>query len=305
MSVKLSPPRRGATLVELIVGIAIAMVVVGLSVAHVVRHQRASSAVTDAVNLRTRLRDASDILAADMRGISPIGDSVLVASDTAVEFYSSIGTSTLCTTASVNRLTLPPDSLPSGRTLSTWITSPDTGDHVLVFMRVPPSPVATWQRARITSVATVSVGIACPLSIGLLAAGDMAASARAYDFTLASAVPPATGRGAPVRVVRRVRYSIYRAGDGKWYLGYRRCSGGCSPIQPVSGPYDSHGPPPLTFRYFTRNGAPLAGQGPSADVGRMEIVARAAYARPFRLPGMTAALTSDSIVTNVTLRNRW
>jgi hypothetical protein len=91
------PPRRAATLVELIMGITVMMIVLTLAVSQITRLQRGYGAVNAAMDLRARLRDGADIVAADVRGIAPAGDSILVASDTALEFYSAIGSSTLCT----------------------------------------------------------------------------------------------------------------------------------------------------------------------------------------------------------------
>ncbi|MEO6864224.1 MAG: hypothetical protein ABI229_02115, partial [Gemmatimonadaceae bacterium] len=272
---------------------------------HIVRHQRTYDAIAAAVDLRTRLRDGSDIVAADLRGSSPVGDSLLVASDTAIEFYSAIGTSTLCASPAPNRITLPPDTLVSGRTLSSWVATPDTGDYVVVLEDSSATSGTAWRRARIVAFGSVATSIGCPASAGLLSVGDVASPTRSYQATFAPAVSINAHRGAPVRVVRRVRYSVYRGGDGKWYLGYRPCTGGCAAIQPVSGPYESHAGAPMSFRYFTRNGAPLAGKGPTADVGRVEIVSRAKYTRPLRLPGMAIALSGDSTIVTVTLRNRW
>jgi hypothetical protein len=160
-------------------GITVAMIVITLAVAHITRHQRAYSAVASALDLRTRLRDGSDIVAAELRGISAVGDSLIVASDTAVEFYSAIGTSTLCTMPAPDRVTLPPDTLPSGRILSAWLAAPDVGDDIFVFTDSPPAP-ARWQRGRITSVATVLTPVGCPLSAALLTAGDVAGAGRSY-----------------------------------------------------------------------------------------------------------------------------
>ncbi len=297
--------RTAATLVELIIGITISMTVVTLAVSHITRHQRAYDAVASALDLRGRLRDGSDILTADLRGSSPVRDSVLVASDSAVEFFSAIGTSTLCTTPAANRITLPPDMLPSGRTLSSWVTTPDTGDYVLIFADSSPSSIAHWQRARIVSFINVPTPTACPFAAGLLSVRDIAGAGRSYEVTFAPAVSVNANRGAPVRIVRRVRYSVYRGGDGKWYLGYRACNVVCSAIQPVSGPYESRTGAPISFRYFTRNGNAITSHGPTADVSRIEIVARATYAPSFNLPGMPMPSRGDSIIATVTLRNRW
>lgn len=296
--------RRAATLVELIMGIAVMMIVTTLAVSHVTRHQRAYSAISAALALRARLRDGSDILAADLRGSSPSGDSLLVTSDTAVEFFSAIGTSTLCAAPSPNIITLPPDSLASGRTLSSWVVSPEPGDDVLLFTDSTPPGISGWQRARIESIATIATYLGCPASAGLLSPSDVAGPVRSYQITFAPTASIAVTRGAPVRVVRHVRYSVYRGGDRKWYLGYRRCIATCAAIQPVSGPYESLAGPPISFQYFRRDGVQISGIGPTADVGRMDLILRASYASPLRLPGMAAAITDDSIVTTVALRNR-
>jgi hypothetical protein len=107
-----------------------------------------------------------------------------------------------------------------------------------------------------------------------------------------------------VRFARRVRYSVYRGGDGKWYLGYRRCVTTCAAIQPISGPYESRSGPPLSFRYFVGSGARLSGNGPTNEVARVEIVSRANYVRPLALPGISGSRTGDSAVATVALRNR-
>ena len=64
-------------------GIVVATLVVMMAVSHVIRHQHAYDDVAADIDLRTRLRDASDLIAADLRGASSAGDSILVASDTA------------------------------------------------------------------------------------------------------------------------------------------------------------------------------------------------------------------------------
>lgn len=297
-------PRRAVTLIELLMGIVVATLVTLLAVAHVTRHQHAYDAISADVDLRTRLRDASELITADLRGSSPAGDSILFASDTAVEFYSAIGSSTVCAVPALNRITLPPDSLPSGRTLSSWVATPDTGDYVVIFGDSSSASPAGWVRARIASFNTTPTSVGCPVSAGLLTAGDIG-TPRAYEVTVSSTIAANVRRGSPVRFIRRVRYDVYRAGDGKWYLGYRRCTGACAPVQPVSGPYEIAAGRPIAIRYFTRGGAPLSGTGPTTDVARVEVVSHAAYKRAVRLPGRSAASMGDSVMATVALRNRW
>jgi hypothetical protein len=138
----------------------------------------------------------------------------------------------------------------------------------------------------------------------LLSAVDIG-PARSYEISTLLPVSVSIRRGSPVRFVRRARYDVYRGGDGKWYLGYRRCAAGCAPVQPVSGPYETAVGPPITFRYYTRGGSQLAGHGPTTDVARIEIVSRARYGRPIYLPGFSVPLVGDSMVVAVALRNTW
>ncbi|MDQ2891116.1 MAG: hypothetical protein M3R65_11290 [Gemmatimonadota bacterium] len=294
--------RRAATLVELLIGTVIAVLIVTLVISNTVRYQRSGDAIIAATDLRGRLRDAVDMISADLRASSPVGDSVLVASDTAIEFHSAIGSSVVCAILSSNRFTLPPDTLPSGRILSAWIVPPDTSDVFFLYADSSSGSVGRWHRATPVSVTSITAGAACPVG-GLLSPSDLSASGRGYEITVGLPLPVLVRRGSPVRVVRRVRYSVYRGGDGKWYLGYRRCNGACAAIQPLSGPYETRSGPPLTFRYFTASGAPLVGRGPSAAVARVEIVARARYSRVQRFPGMAASVSEDSIVGVIALRN--
>ena len=284
-------------------GIVVATLVVLMVVSHVIRHQRAYEAVASHIDLRTRLRDASDLIAADLRGSSSAGDTITFASDTAVEFYSAIGSSTVCMTPTAARITLPPDTLTSGRTLSSWIATPDTGDDVVIFSDSSSASPGGWVRARIASFGTTPTLTGCPPSAGLLSAID-AGPARSYEMSFTSALPVNVRRGSPVRFIRRVRYDVYRGGDGKWYLGYRRCISGCAPVQPVSGPYESSAGPPIRFRYFTRSGTSLVGNGPTADVARVEIISHAKYQRPVQLPGLAAPLVAESATVAVAIRNR-
>jgi hypothetical protein len=149
----------------------------------------------------------------------------------------------------------------------------------------------------------VPTAIGCPVAAGLLSAADVAGSGTSYQIAFAPTVSIDIGRGAPVRIVRHVRYSVYRAGDDEWYLGYHLCDAACLGVQPVSGPYNGDDGPPITFHYFKHDGSPLISSSPTTDVGRVEIMLRASYRQPFRLPGTATAISADSMITSVTLRN--
>ena len=80
---------------------------------------------------------------------------------------------------------------------------------------------------------------------------------------------PAGGWGcrklaAPLRLLRRARYSHYRASDGKWYIG-RRTMGpaGWDIVQPVAGPVDSRASGGFHLVVFDSLGSPIAPGGAS------------------------------------------
>ena len=77
-------------------------------------------------------------------------------------------------------------------------------------------------------------------------------------LTFADSFPVAFQVGTPIRVTRRTRYSLYRAGDGDWYLG-RRTMGpaGWDVAQPVAGPLSSAGDRGLRIVVRDRRGDAL------------------------------------------------
>lgn len=250
------------------------------------------------------MRDGVDILTADLRTAS-IPDTVRFASDTAIEFYSTIGASTLCADPTGNRVVIPSDTLPSGNLLTAWSVVPDTDDFVAVYhdsLAIAPTP--GWQRFRISAMTNPAAATACSPASAVPSAADRSGGARAYEITVAPSIVVAATRGAPVRFTRHARYSVYRAGDRKWYLGYRRCAAaGCAPIQPVSGPYDGGNDAPLELRYYTGAGVRIPTPTSSVDVARVDIVLRAASETKLAIPGLEHAVMRDSLLATVAPRN--
>ena len=292
---------RGATLIELLVGLVISLMVVMTALGTAARYHRSGSTVLEWMNVRGQLRSAADILAGELVGISMTGDSLLAATDTSVEFRSAIGASMICLVPSANRITLPPDSLVSGRILSSWALPPDSGDTVLLYQEASSPAPAKWIRRQVISFTAVRPFTGCPAAAGLISAAELAGAGSAYDVTLDGDVALAHS-GTPVRIVRRVRYSMYKAGDGHWYLGYRSCTPSCAGIQPVSGPYDFRGRVPLTLRYLDESGANVTPSASTAAPAAMAILVRTSFSRPLSFPGVPPR-SGDSISTVVAFRN--
>ncbi len=301
------PLGRGFTVIELLIALTLALIVGGIILSSLARQQRFYRGVGDMMDVREHVRDASDVLTADLWATSVVGDTIRLAVDTAIELSTSIGTSTLCARPSGPTLSLPPDTLASGNELTAWLTTPDTGDDVLVFHDSSAMvPVQGWERFHVVNIGMGPLASVCALSSGLTTAADVVAGRRGYEIAVTPPPSPSIRAGAPVRFVRRGRYSVYRASDQQWYLGYRRCStvtGQCSVVQPVSGPYHGHAVPPISFHYYGSDGRELTPEGQTVDVARVEIVARDESLETLQIPGFPHTQFVDSAVGSVTFRN--
>lgn len=305
--------RSGFTLAELIVSVVIAGVIGGAITTTLVRQQRFFGAAAEVLDVRAQLRDAADVLASDLRGAAVASFGLPVMTDSAIELYTNIGTSVACSAPSGSVVALAPSALANGNTLTSLLVTPDTGDLAAVYS-IPSNNVdsARWETRRISAFTTRSLSTTCPSSTGFTTVADAVAGATAYQVTLASSPGPDVHRGAPVRFLRRARYSIYKSSDGKWYLGYRRCSVGvpssCSSVQPLSGPYRPYGArgteSGLSFRYYDVNGVEVPTGSNGKSVARIDVVVRGASSRRVALGGDAQSTFRDSVVVSISPRNR-
>lgn len=295
--------RRAFTLVELIASLAIAILLTGSVLRAVSHHQRAFRALQERILVSGQLRDGEQALLADLRGTAVSGDTLRMLSDSAVEFFSMIGSGVVCGNPSGTTVGLVPEGLSSGNSLTSLPVPPDTGDMLSVYSA--PDPVGgqrRWLKYRIQSVGSASASTVCPEVFGFTSPSDLRLTAQ--RITVAGSETPAVTSGAPVRFLRRGRYSIYRSSDGDWYLGYKRCNAvaaGCSAIQPVSGPYLPYaqgGAGGLRFRYLDSTGSPLPATRP-LDVTSFEVTLRAEVGIAGRIMGRSR----DSAVFVITPRN--
>jgi prepilin-type N-terminal cleavage/methylation domain-containing protein len=305
--------RRAFTLPELIVSVAIAGIVAGAITTTLVRQQRFFGASAEVLDVRSQLRDAADVLASDLRGAAVASFGLPVMTDSAIELYTTIGTSVACAAPSGAVVALAPSVLANGNTLTSLVVTPDTGDLAAIYS-IPANNIdsARWETRRISAFATKSLAATCPASTGFTTVADAVAGATGYQATLASSPGPDVHKGAPVRFLRRARYSIYKSSDGKWYLGYRRCSAGvpssCATVQPLSGPYRPYGSrgaeSGLSFRYYDVSGAEVPAGSNGVSVARIDVVIRGESSRRIALAGDAQRSFRDSVVVSVSPRNR-
>jgi len=285
--------RTGLTLAELAVVIALLGVLGGAIGSVLVRQQRFTADASVRLRLSEGVRDAMEIVAADIRGTSP-ADTIRLLADSALELYAGIGTSIVCRAASSTAFALAAEHS-SDNTLTGFLVQPDTGDLALLY--VGDGAGRRWERHRIVSFGAKSPGAGCLL--------DDADPREGFTLTVQSPPAGTVGRGTPVRFIRRGRYSHYRSSDREWYLGYRRCNAMgasiCGAIQPVSGPYRGYdsdrAKTGLLFEYFDDRGEVVSGELP-LSVARIDITARAGS--PAREAGRRVA---DSATASIAIRN--
>ena len=258
--------RRGVSLVELLVVLAIVGVAAG-AVARVGTHQQRQYGRLAARSLAlAQLRDGGDVLASALADIAPrhgdLHDDGL--EHASLSFRLARGSAALCgpAAAGANEIdivslavlgsTAPAgDDQPAG-----WIVP---GDSIWIHDAASDTAAASdpWHAHAVVSTTTVR-GSCAP------ADGDQVTMVRAVIRPGLRAVPEVH---APARVFRRARYALYRAGDGRWYLGFSDCLPGarapaCAPMQPVAGPYlpdagaASARRGGLQFEYLDSGGAP-------------------------------------------------
>lgn len=239
---------------------------------------------------RSRLREGSAVLGAELRGISPRAGDLYPGEmrDASVAFRSTVGTFALCEAAiagassiDVTDLDADPDSMASG---SASDNAPSPGDSLWLYDSGAETGGADDRWLRFVVNGVTRVRRSC--------ASDAASDQRdAFRLALSPAVRGITEPHAPVGLFRRVRYALYESSDGLWYLGFSDCrpvvrNPPCAALQPISGPYEPYSPTDggarsgLTLTYLDRDGFPTT--DPLA-VARIGIVLRAKASDATRL----------------------
>lgn len=290
----------GATLVELLVTLFVAGIMLGLVTSTGVRQQRMYGDVGRRIMGQEQLRHAGAMFPIDLRAASTSAGDIVPgeARDTSLELRATLGSSIVCDAAGTSLALLAPAA---DADLAAFADAPREGDTLWVL-----DESGDDERWRPLAVGDASPGArAC-----LTSRADPAAASPVRAVLVAETGGTGVGfaaPGAPVRLTRRVRYSFYRAADGRWYLGYRDWNaavGSFNGIQPTSGPFL---PPAegVGFRYYDAAGAAVpAARETTAAITRVELALRAAGEATLGAAGARAGSVDTSIVA-VALRNRW
>jgi type II secretory pathway pseudopilin PulG len=286
---------RGFSLVELLVGVVLACAIGAAVMDFAIRQQRFFAADARAAVVHAAVRQAVDILAADLRALTPRDGDLYDTAPDHIEFRLLLGASVVCTIdAARDGAVLPPLHPPGALGLTSWVAAPARGDTVLVLDSGAPG-VADDHWVRHVLTADPAGGNACPVASGFTASAAEAAAG--WRIQLSPPLAPTEHEGAPLRFFRRARFELYRAADSKWYLGFYDCLATrgtpCAIVQPVSGPYDPAG---IRFSYIDSLGAAATS---AADVAAVlaDVHASAAGAVPGGAP------LRDSARAAVAMRN--
>jgi prepilin-type N-terminal cleavage/methylation domain-containing protein len=285
--------RHGFTLVELLVGAVVSAIVGVATLTLTVHHERLARALDRILLTRRALREGADALRYDLRALAPQQSGLYEIGEAFVDFRLITGFSVVCAIDSTRTVVSIPARSTSDPSLTSWIVAPDAGDTVMVLVPAANPDSAIWSQSALAAVP--ARGHPCPSAFA--DAGDSTAS---LTLRLTAPLSSTVGVGAPIRIFRRARYALYRAGDGAWYLGFQDClatrATPCAIIQPVAGPYAARG---IRFRFLDTAAAPTT--NPSR-VARIDVVMRSIAALGPDVPGLPAAF-EDSVLLTITPRD--
>ena len=284
--------RRGFTLVELLVALALLGIVSAALYRVLVNNQRLYMAQTQRIDLSQNIRAASAILPAEFRELDASEGDILAMSSDSLYIRAMRWLGFLCNRpdlAAINNVSLIVRGGAPGTQLFFGSRQINQSDELFIYYDGN-------QASRLDDFWAIGLLIAAPN--GQNCDDGTNGQRLLANVNLLGLGPPVTGAitfGAPVRGWERVTYKLYQAGDGLWYIGFRPFG---QTMQPLIGPVLPNG---LTLQYYDVNGNVTAIRN---QVARIDITVRARTTAAVRDGGQAAARVAvDSVVTSVALRN--
>jgi hypothetical protein len=314
------------TLIEIMISLVLLGIVSGVLMRVIMRQQRFYQGVNSIMTQRGELRSATSVLPVDLRSISSVGNDILVASDSPMEFMMNVGTSVVCEVVNGSKIAMPVPSLANGQVLTSWYGygPPPSGTSVFIYndSSALGNEEDRWQPLTM-SVAMDSSASYCLGTTAFHTAADVGkkrpfitvASSEGNDPVTLGPLSQYIGVGAPIRFVKRVKYKLYQESDGKWYLGfadYNTPTSAYNTMYPVSGPFDAYSASGsgFTFRYYDVDGVEIASGANNvnrARIARVDLVVRGRTAGNVKTAGIQNGANQqyrDSLAVSVMLRNR-
>jgi hypothetical protein len=260
------------------------------------------------------VRQAAVMLPTDLRAISSPSGDIYAMTDTSIEFRSTFGSSYLCSSDKLNsKIIFPPLTLAKNNQLTNWSTLPAVNDSLALYVDSTSTSARDdrWSLHTITALTLVVSNAApgCLSSSGLMKSTDVGGLNPSYNFTITPTQSATVSAGAAVRFFKRVHYSLYKAADNQWYLGYYDCRTSrvpvCNAIQPIAGPLRPYiaGQPQqagVRLTYYDSTGAVTANR---LAVSRISILMQGEGTKTIQLAGGSPVTFRDSLRVEVGLRN--
>jgi prepilin-type N-terminal cleavage/methylation domain-containing protein len=306
--------RGGFTLIELMIAMVLMGIIGGAIVTLLLRQQRFYNGTNELIQTRQQIRQAAAMLPSDLRGISSVGGDIYSMTDSSIEFRSVFGSSIACVADKGGAfVSTVPVALVRGSAMTNWAAVPVVGDSFALYDSGLSTAVSddSWRLAEIKTIQVKTGGASdgCPVASGLVqnVAADLALTNPSYKITPQASFGANIDAGAGIRFFRRVHYSIYRAADNLWYLGFFSCQKvtGCGAIQQIGGPfqpYANNGTSGVQFTYYDSTGAVTVNR---AQVARISLAVRGQGTSLVSLSGANIGSTfRDSLRMEINLRNR-
>ena len=321
--------RRGFTLPELIVAMAIFALVSASLVALLNRQQKFYRSANEIIDTRSQLRQAAGLLPLDLRGISTVGRDLIQFDATSIRLLGNYGSGIVCQRGTLLEAThtvyLPPLN-GERNTYTTWYMTPKAADSVFLYDEGNDRGAVDdrWVRFAIDAIDSVKTSALFPVCAPTASPSFTAATENdQYRYRVRVKLPGTTGDavplpvaaipdsvkvGAAVRFERPVEYSLYQpSGTSLWYLGFRESRGGAwSTVQPIGGPYREPGTAAgVGFRYYNDVGGEVVAGGDARTIARVDMVVRAAGTDRTNVISRKAdGVFEDSLRVRVAIRNR-
>ena len=328
------------TLIEIMISLVLLGIVSGVMMRVITRQQRFYQGVNQIITQRGQLRQATAVLPLDLRSLSSSGRDIIAVSDSAIVLDVTVGTGVVCEViATGTQIVLPPEGQASGDMFTSMYGNTTTTMNAMVskglwvYVYNDSNKVGNaddeWSKFNLKQVhedngkclsTFAKVGDAGIKRKVLEVVDSIGRIDDAMTGGTGGPVSRYINQGAPVRIVKRVRYKLYQETDNKWYLGfseYDKSTDTFLELSPVSGPFQAYagsGSTGIAFKFYDVDGTEITSGTTLASnkarmeaIARVELVARAKTASNVRAAGIQNGVSQqyqDSLAASVMIRNR-
>ena len=290
--------RRGASIIELMIAVTIFGLVMAGVTSAITEQTRFQAGAQRVVASQRSLRQISDLLPGELRALGTGAGDIYAMTPSSIDLRVTTGSSVVCAVAAGGMsVTIPPVQLAIEVPLTSWRDVPVAGDSVFIFDEGASASRNddTWRAYRLASAPAAGT---CAMTTGFTRSAAEAAAG--MTLSVSSAIPITTLTGAPIRFFRPARYALTTGTDGRWYLGYTECSGGCGSLDIVAGPVRSPSGQGIGFTFRDSLGAVT---GTPSNVAFVELALHTDGAPVGERSRLRSGALADSLRVSVAVRN--